>query len=136
MPVLAQEISQTAPSLKLDFTEPFDKLLLEKWTNSTLSEHFQVIHELRKNLNQKHVKPSDSIILKKCPSLTILSEEDLSEIFQVANVQFGIDLEESFKIVPSQLELCPRCRLYRSNVKDELCIRCENVFAKNIGQID
>ena len=73
MPVLAQEIAQTAPNLNLDFTEPFDKSLLEKWTNSTLSEHFQVIHELRKNLNQKHVKPSDSVLLKKSPSLTILS---------------------------------------------------------------
>ena len=130
MPVLAQEIAQTAPNLNLDFTEPFDKSLLEKWTNSTLSEHFQVIHECRKNLNQKHVKLSDSVIVKECPSLTILSEEDLAEIFQVANVQFAIDLEESFKFVPSQLKLCPRCRLYRSDVDEKLCTRCENVLQK------
>ena len=127
MPVMAEEIAQTAPRLQLDFVQPLDSELIKSWKDNSLEEPFQEAQEILKNLNQSNIKKSDGVFLKP-NAIKVLTEDDLKEILQVSFVKF-VDNESNqlFEIVPSQAYLCPRCRLYQAKMENELCHRCEKV---------
>ena len=99
--------------------------------------------DIRKTLNSQKVSwKSDEILLLKHSSFpTIFSTKDLKEIWQVADVKIIDKIPESYEdvikiehsdanlfCVETKNCLCPRCRLYASNISDLLCKRCENVI--------
>ena len=134
MPVMAQEISLVAPCLKIDLSEPIDETMFSQWKNESFNEKFKIVHNLKRSLTQAKVCKSDGVLLKDKGYWSFFTAKDLAEMFQVAFVQFQDDIEYSYKIIPSQMELCPRCRLYQANISDEICLRCENVV-NNLTQM-
>ena len=129
MPIMAQEIANISPCLNIDLSESIDPTIISKWENLPLNECFNIVLEIRKTLNQCKVEKSDAVLLKNDDKLSIFTEKDLAEIFQVSYVEVrDNDAEQNYQIKPSQKQLCPRCRLYQANVGEELCERCETVI--------
>ena len=131
MPVMAEEIAQVAPRMRLDFVQPLDLDLIKSWKDDSLAEPFQEVQDILKNLNQSNIKKSDAVLIKPNDRLKVFSENDLTEIFQVSFVQFDTESNQSFEIVQSHDFLCPRCRLYQAKIEGELCNRCVKVV-KNL----
>ena len=129
MPLMAQEIANITPCLNIDLSESIDPTIISKWENLPLNECFNTVLEIRKTLNQSKVEKCDAVLLKNNDKLSIFTEKDLAEIFQVSYVEMkDNDIEQLFQIKPSQKQLCPRCRLYQANIDEELCKRCESVI--------
>ena len=114
------------------------------WLNDELKANFAPILDIKKYLNSKKAKKSDDIWIASLNNNELkLPSEDLSEIWQVASVKIVNDLEhdtpvKTFEtildefcqvaIVPSDMKACPRCRLFASQMSDELCLRCRDVI--------
>ena len=124
---------------------PVDHLLyfFAAWFNDSLKADFDVLLSIRKSLNIAKVKISDSVLIYEDNDThekmaKVFTQQNLTEIWQVAsvklfkdkNMQSNEDLLEisglKMKIVPSDMEVCPRCRLYVSKTSDELCDRCKS----------
>ncbi len=132
-----------------DVRNYYHYIFVSDWNDPQLCQQFVMPMKLQAELKSKVKKEHEIVISSRNGNQGFqdLSEADLIELFQAANVEFqefaeltndcDIVLEipdEEIKVGlrKSRKQLCPRCRLFSSTSEGELCLRCSEVV-KNIN---
>ena len=150
MPVMVAEMSEHHSSLD---PIPIDSWPTDVWTDDILAEKFETLQRLKTMVNKairdsadfgsKDLKQIELVFdLSKCEKEiresfeVFTNNSEIEEFFQSAAVHVH-DTEkskfdnlkefDSFGAFQTSRHSCPRCRLFLSNVENELCVRCHSV---------